>query len=314
MTHKRSLCRTAYPIVLLVAAMVVAACSADEPAIDEQPAAEEAPVVDPEPEPEPEPESPDVEQPTDEPGTGDTGDAHANRLEVFYVRAHDDYIWVEPSVVWVQGAADQAVLHAFEALFGALPDDPALGTAVPDGIDVLSVRRDGDVLIVDVDAAMSATSGGSAQELALAEQLAHTAAALDSVSRVRLTIDGRTIDELWGHLDWSQPLAPDPFSLTPITIEQPGFNINVSAGQVEVSGQATVFEAQFMLRLYDAGLVAEEVPVMASAGAPERGTWSHTFTITTPGEYYVEAEEFDASDGEGRLPLIVGRHVTVVAP
>lgn len=170
-------------------------------------------------------------------------------------------------------------------------------------------------MIVDVDEALSGHSTGSAGEIAFAEQLAHTAASLPDVEAVMLYINGAPIDELWGHLDWSQPITPDPFALTPVTIETPMHGATVPAGDVVAEGQATVFEAHFVIRLCDAsGSIMEESPVMASTGGPERGTWSFTFTITEPGSYLIEAEEEDASGGEGRAPMLVHREFTVVAP
>lgn len=289
--------------VILLIATFLAACGSD-PTPDE-PSAPEPPVVE-----EPDPSEEPAEEPAepDEPSAEPADDLEP--VEIFHVRTSIDGLWVEPVVLEVEPGDDLAVT-AMQHLFGTAPVDPELSTAAP-AVTVLGVERDGSVLVVDVDAAMHDTSGASMQEIAFAHQFAHTAAALGDVTGARLTIEGEPIDDLWGHLDWSVPIEPDPFALSPITIVEPTHADEVAAGAVEVHGEATIFEASFWLRLLDAdGAIVEEITVMASTGAPERGTWSHTFEITDPGEYMIEAEEPDMSDGEGRAMLVTTRAITV---
>lgn len=258
--------------------------------------------------------SPTDPAPTDPAPTDPIPTDPAGYVTVFFARDGDDRVWIEPEELAAAGADPTALAAAIERLFGGVPDDPELWTAVPEGVEVLSVELDGDVLVVDVSQALADASGSSTQEVAFAEQLAHTAATSEGVVAVRLLVEGEEIDELWGHLDWSEPIEPDPFALSPITIEQPRRGEPQPAGEVVVGGQATVFEATLMLRLLDgSGEVLEETAVTASAGGPERGTWEHAFEIDEPGDYVVEAEEIDASDGEGRPPFLVRRDVEVVA-
>ncbi len=289
----------AHSTVLLLLAAILAACGSD--ATPEEPA-----VPDPAPAEEPDPTE-------ESEGPGDPAEEPEPTLEpatVFHVRTSVDWHWVEPEPVEVD-PGDDLERAVMQVLFGTPPVDPELSTAAP-AVTVLGVERDGSVLVVDVDAAMHDTSGSSMQESAFAQQFAHTAAALGDVTAARLTVDGAPIDELWGHLDWSVPVEPDPFALSPITIAEPLHDATAPAGAVETRGEATVFEATFWLRLLDAdGTVIEEVTIMASAGGPERGTWSHTFEISDPGEYSIQAEEPDMSDGEGRAPLVTTRTITV---
>jgi hypothetical protein len=300
MRRTTSRARVVAPAVLL--ALLLAACTSgpDAPPTDVDPDEEPVPA-----EPAPEPDGEEVD-----------ADPLAARVQVFFGRSTADWIWVEPVERWVEIDAEADTDRAaITSLFAHGPEDPDLFTAVPDGVTVLGVERDGQVLLVDVDDAMHGTSGGSAQELAFAEQLAHTAAALDGIDTVRLLVAGEPIDELWGHLDWSVPIEPDPFALSPITIEVPAYGATVPVGELVASGRATVFEANFMIRLFGPdGTMLVETNVMASMGAPERGSWDHTFTIPDPGRYVIEIEEDDPSGGEGRTPLVVRREVEVVAP
>lgn len=295
LSRKRSLSTSL--AVLASLALLLAACGDAEDPGAEEPGGET-------------PEEPAEEDPGETPAEPDEA---AQPTTAYFTRSAETDIFVEPEQHFVTGADVDERAAPFEVLFGGVaPHDPALGSAVPEGVELLGVSVEGAVLTVDVDGAMAATSGASAQEVAFAGQLAHTAAELDGIDAVRLTIDGADVEDLWGHLDWSEPMEPDPFQLSPITIEVPAHGEPVAAGPVTVSGQATVFEAMLMVRLLDeAGTVLEEAPVMASEGGPGRGTWSHQFTIDEPGTYTVQAEESDPSGGEGRPPFTTERTLQV---
>lgn len=298
--NDRKRARATWARVLPLTILLLAGCTAASDEAGEPPIEPAPPVEEPAPEDEDEPEAPD------EP---------AAAVALFFVRTSVDRQWVEPETHWIVGATEPDLASALGALGSAAPRDPALSTAVPSGLDVLSVTIEGAVAMIDLGAAITGHSTGSAGEIAFAEQLAHTARELAGVEAIQLTVGGEPITELWGHLGWSQPYFADPFALTPITIENPDHDATVPPGAVTFDGQATVFEATFMVRLRDAaGTLLEEGPVMADQGAPERGRWSVTFTIDAPGDYVLEAEEDDPSGGEGRAPAVIQRHFRVVAP
>jgi len=196
--------------------------------------------------------------------------------------------------------------------------DPELGSSVPAGTRLLGVTLDAGVVTVDLGGTIAAagSSGSSSQELTLAEQLAHTVSLDASITGVRLTIAGEPIDELWGHLDWSRPIAPDPFLLSPVTIDSPAHETIVDSDgaaangpyTVEVRGHATVFEATVLISAFDrTGTLLSEGFLTASTGAPERGTWVWDLELPGPGVYRIEVAESDPSDGEGRPPFVASR-------
>ncbi len=316
---------------LAAVALAVAGCTAEEATPDDpdEPVTEpppEAPEPDDEPaEPDPDvTDEPDAPDEPDEPDAPEADEPEADEpataeVSVVVTRMAEVAEYVEPVSVTVQlddaaQAEDPAVLDrvTIEQLFTYVPDDPALTNSVPEGVTVLDVGRDASTLLVDVDAGILDTSGGSAQELAFSQQLAHTAAGLADVEMVQLTVEGAPIDELWGHLDWSPPIEPDPFALSPITIESPAHGAELPAGEVELAGQATVFEATFELTVTGPdGQVVTDTFVTASEGGPGRGTWTHTVRLEAPGDYEVEAREVDVSDGEGRPPFTTVRQLQV---
>ncbi len=196
--------------------------------------------------------------------------------------------------------------------------DPDLTSSVPPGTTLLGVTLDSGVVTVDLGGTIASptSSGGSAQEITLAEQLAHTVGLDASITSVRLTLAGEPIDELWGHLDWSRPIVADQFALSPVTIESPAHETIVDsdgaaasgAYVVEVRGQATVFEATVLISAFDrSGTLLSEGFLTASTGAPERGTWVWELELPGPGVYRLEVAESDPSGGEGRPPFVATR-------
>lgn len=90
------------------------------------------------------------------------------------------------------------------------PTDAALMTAAPSGVRVLGVTIVDDVAVVDVDRTLARVRGSRVREELLARQLAGTLAEVAGVRAVRLTVEGRDVQRLWGHLDWSEGIEPRP--------------------------------------------------------------------------------------------------------
>jgi hypothetical protein len=308
--------------VLLSAGLVLAACGGFERS-EPAPAAPSTPAPGT-PEPMPAPEDPDDLE-------------SVARLPIFLVRSGPVAFFVEPVLADLTAAYEEvpslagrgpearepAALDAatrselaLRALVGlrdpGTVGDPELSTSVPAGTTVGEVRLDGTTLVVDLGGAIIGSSGGSAQETTLVEQLAHTATVDPSITAVQVTFDGQVRTELWGHLDWSEPFQPDPFALSPVTIDRPTHAAVVAPGMVVITGEATVFEATVVVALLDAdGRTIREDFVTATTGGPERGTWRWEVRIDAPGRYQVQAGASDPSDGEGPPPYVVLRSFEV---
>lgn len=241
-------------------------------------------------------------EPSPEPPQG------AEAVMVWFIRADNSGIWVEPETVPLDEPTPGVLRAAMTALVRGEAANPDLAeTVVPAGTEVLGASIEGGVATVDFSGELDREGRGSAQELAFAQQLAHTAAQFEDVDAVRVHVDGEPITELWGHLDWSQPITPDPAALSPIIIEEPEWAATVPAGPVTASGSSVTFESTVELRLLDpAGAAVEETfTTAAQPDVGQRGPWEHTFTAeaTTPGTWTIEAIEPDPSGGEGRSPF-----------
>lgn len=289
-------------LLLLGVLLVMSACSTDAGQVGAP--IDDAPPQVAEPSPDPDPvDEPAVRGPDDVPPVATPNGAE--QVTAYFVRSDATTIWVEPETHELTTSTVGVARAAMELLVSGETHDPDLTTAAPPGTEVLGVSiRDG-VLIVDLSGEVARHGSGSATEVAFAHQLAHTAAQFDGVDAVRLWVDGRAVTELWGHLDWSEPLEADPFVLSPVTFTSHTYGEEVAPGTVTVAGEARVFEAHVGLRLIDPdGTVVDESWTTASDGPPDRGDWTATFDLDRPGTWTVEAAESDPSDGEGRPPFV----------
>lgn len=275
----------------LAATLLLGACGDGDPVTDPSPGpAEEEPTDSPSPTEEP-------EDPAEAPGVGE--------VTVWFPLVDASGAWVVPETVQLDEPTVGVLRAAVEALVEGRTSNPHLSTTVvPDGTTVLDVAIEGGVATVDLSEQVTSEGGGSSQEQVFSQQLAHTATQFDSVDTVRLFVEGEPIPELWGHLDWSQPLSADPAALAPIIIEEPAWGATQPAGPVTAAGSSLTFESTVELRLLDpSGAVVEETfTTAAQPDVGERGPWEHTFDTqaTAPGTWTVEATEPDPSGGEGR--------------
>lgn len=290
------------PAALAACALLLTACGAD-------PADDGADVPPPAADPAPSPSDEGAPDPARE-------EASTTIVAVHLVRSAPTTFFVEPVPVRVPTAGDApaarvtAAVEALLALGGTT--DEGLTTSVPPGTTLERVSVEDGVVTLDLAGGIVGSSGSSAQETTFAQQLAHTARVDTTIDAVRLVIAGEPITELWGHLDWSEPVAVDPTALSPVTVTTPLAGEEVPVGAVTFRGQATVFEGTVLVTLVDAdGTVVADGFVTATQGGPARGTWEWTVELPGPGAFTLTAAETDPSDGEGRPPFTTSR--TVVA-
>ena len=235
-------------------------------------------------------------------------------VTAFYVRDQRGRLWVEQEQQTLAAPTVGVARAAVVATVEGEPRDPALVTLAPDGTRVLDVQRDGDVVTVDLSGEVRTAPGGSASEEAFAQQLAWAGGQFPGVTGVRLLVDGQPVEELWGHLDWSTPIAPDEFARAPIEITAPAHGATVAPGPLEVEGFADVFEATLLVSLTDPeGEIVADGFVTASCGTGCRGafTWMPDTELDAAGTWTVGVTADDASAGEGPPPFAAMRDVTV---
>ncbi|MFA0784558.1 GerMN domain-containing protein, partial [Fervidibacter sacchari] len=105
---------------------------------------------------------------------------------------------------------ERVVSELFERLKS--PDSPDLSPAVPAKAKLLSVRREGDILVLDVSDEFTRPEfwqGSDVAHLRL-QALVHTLTSLPNVRAVRILVNGQVPEALSGHEELSEPVEPDP--------------------------------------------------------------------------------------------------------
>ena len=105
---------------------------------------------------------------------------------------------------------ERVVSELFERLKS--PDSPDLSPAIPAGAKLLSVRREGDILVLDVSDEFTRPEfwqGSDVAHLRL-QALVHTLTSLPNVRTVRILVNGQVPEALGGHEELSEPVEPDP--------------------------------------------------------------------------------------------------------
>jgi hypothetical protein len=230
-------------------------------------------------------------------------DAYA--VTVFYVgKDASPHPWLYREVTQRDKPAGGAVLtDAVTAMLQTPPADSDYTNPWPTGTRVLGVSVHDGVAVIDLSA--EAASGPSGMGAIAAQQLVHTArAAAKDVTAVELRITGTPVTNLWGAA-LTQPIKPadDVDVLAPIWINSPAQGATVDGPTVTISGEATAYEANVIWEITDAnGTRVQRNFVMASAGAPDRGTWSVTTKELSPGTYTVTASVSTGSEEGATLP------------
>jgi spore germination protein GerM len=105
---------------------------------------------------------------------------------------------------------ERVVSEIFERLKS--PDSPDLSPAIPAGSKLLSVRREGDILVLDVSDEFTQPEfwqGSDVAHLRL-QALVHTLTSLPQIRAVQILVNGQIPEALGGHEELSEPIEPDP--------------------------------------------------------------------------------------------------------
>jgi len=191
-------------------------------------------------------------------------------------------------------------LTAAQAVLAGEPLDPDYtGLWDPAGT-VLGIDESSGQIEVDLSAEATTTTTGSAgAELAVQALVYAVTGALQTDEPVRILVEGEPVDELFGVLDVSQPIArADPLSVRLLVqINDPNEG-DVVGSPVAVSGEAAVFEATLPWRVETPDGAVVQAGVTQTAEGQTFAPFSFEVPLD-PGEYVVVITEDDPSDGAG---------------
>lgn len=177
---------------------------------------------------------------------------------------------------------------------------------------VLSVELVDGVVVVDLSREARIADAGSEAVARMVQQLVYTATeAVDRTASVRLLIEGQPAGELWGVLEWSDPVPRErPVDVRLLVqIDTPTEGAVVDS-PVEVTGDAAAFEANVPWRVLDTSGVVAAQGFATTAAGQRFAPFSFSVDLA-PGTYVIEISEDDPSDGEGGTPMRDTRTVTV---
>jgi hypothetical protein len=194
--------------------------------------------------------------------------------------------------------APDAITAALRELVSQKPTDSDYVSLWPEGTTINSVKVNSDSAVVDLSFP-KLNLGSEAESLAIA-QLVWTATAADTtVKKISLTVDGKKIESLAGHLDATKPFTRGLTYevLAPIWITSPTENQSVAAQGFTLSGMASTFEANVVWKVFKDGVLIQEGSTTAQEAAPAWKPWSVIIENLTPGTYQFFAMEYSAEDG-----------------
>jgi len=205
-------------------------------------------------------------------------------------RLYREFVQVNP--------APDAITAALRQLVAQQPTDSDYVSLWPLGTTINSVEVSGDSAIVDLSFP-KLNLGSEAESLAIA-QLVWTATAADTtVKKISLTVDGKKIESLAGHMDATKPFTRGLTYevLAPIWITSPSENQVVDAKGFTLSGMASTFEANVVWKVMKDGVLIQEGATTALEAAPAWKPWSVVIENLKPGTYQFFAMEYSAEDG-----------------
>lgn len=190
------------------------------------------------------------------------------------------------------------IAGALKALIAGAPKDTDYVTLWPKETKINSVVVVGNQATVDLTLGKM-NVGSEAESLAIAQLVWTATAANTKVKKIQLTVDGKIVESIAGHVDATKPftrgLTYDV--LAPVWITSPEEGALVSAQGFRLSGMASTFEANVAWKVFQNGKLVKQGSTTAAQAAPAWKPWSVAIPGLTPGKYIFIAMEFSAKDG-----------------
>jgi germination protein M len=157
-----------------------------------------------------------------------------------------------------------------------------ISTAIPEGTILLGLTIEDGLATVDLSREFE-SGGGTFSMGARLAQVVYTITRFPTVDRVNFQLDGEPVTVFSGEgLVLDHPVTRDDYLdyLPAILIESPAWGAEVDS-PFEVRGVANVFEAQFLMTVYDdmGNTIFEDENVMATCGTGCWGTFSQEIRL-----------------------------------
>lgn len=190
------------------------------------------------------------------------------------------------------------ITAALTALIAGQPKDSDYVTLWPKETKINSVVVANDKATIDLTLGKM-NVGAEAESMAIAQLVWTATAANTQVKRIQLTVDGKIVESIAGHVDATKPFTRGLTYevLAPVWITSPEEGAKVSAQGFKLSGMASTFEANVAWKVFQNGKLVQQGSTTAAEAAPAWKPWSVSIAGLTPGEYMFIAMEFSPKDG-----------------
>ena len=205
-------------------------------------------------------------------------------------RLYREFVRINPTPDPITAALRQLVSQG--------PVDSDYVSLWPQDTTINSVIVSGDTAIIDLTF-NKLNVGAAAESLAIAQLVWTATAAEPTVKKISLTVDGKTVESLAGHVDATQPFTRGLTYevLAPVWITSPTEGQRVAAKGFILSGMASTFEANVVWKVIKDGVILKQGSTTALEAAPAWKPWSIAILGLAPGAYSFEAMEYSAEDG-----------------
>lgn len=230
--------------------------------------------------------------------------AATSRIAVYYLKMTDTDAYLVREEHNIPQSKDLMMAAAEELIHGR-PTTPGASRVLPGNAKIRGIKVANGLATIDFTREVLHANVGSSGEALGIQSIVNTLTEFPDVKKVSFTVEGGIDErarEWWGHVGlYEQPFLRNISEVREpviwVTNPKPGARV---AGPLTVRGTAMVFEATLSLRLVTRdGQKLVEKSAMATAGAPERGTFETVLNFTSPaaGEGYVEALWYSPKDG-----------------
>lgn len=164
------------------------------------------------------------------------------------------------------------------------------------GSKVIGISREGGVATVDLS--LGRFDVGAEAEQRAIDQIVWTLTANDAtVTSVKLTVDGQSVETLAGKVDTTASFVPG-FSydvLASVGIDQ--LDRSDVTSPVVITGMACTFEANVSWELLQAKKTINSGATTAAIACPDRSAWKIELGKLAPGKYTIRVFDLSAEDG-----------------
>jgi hypothetical protein len=190
------------------------------------------------------------------------------------------------------------IMAALNSLITTAPKDSDYVSLWPKETKINSVVVVGDKATIDLTLGKM-NVGSEAESLAIAQLVWTATAAQTNVKQIALTVDGKSVETIAGHVDATKPFKRGLTYevLSPVWITSPEEGTQVSSQGFKLSGMASTFEANVAWKVFQNGKLVQQGSTTAAEAAPAWAPWSVAIKGLLPGKYMFIAMEYSPKDG-----------------